>query len=193
MSLDHLPFGQTVRDSVRELRHVLRWTRQLLAEQYFTDPVAAQNGTGARCAGLLGERRGQAENPASTVLLDALDPPPRFTLNASDVVELRQSFVDERVIGVQKTEQRSVALKQIRQKQDRLLVHVRAQLLELGEELHALRFRCGKVVNMQPLAGELRPQAAHASVFEHTSRLLLQHVRMPECPIGSLRTQFLVG
>ncbi len=57
--LDELAHGQALGRGfvVGQPRHVLGRARQLLAEQHFADPVAAQDRAGARGAGLLGQRR----------------------------------------------------------------------------------------------------------------------------------------
>ena len=177
---DHLPFRQSRRNGVGQLRHVLRRTRQLFAEQHFADPVAAQDRTGPRGSGLLGENRGESKYPAPSVPIDSVDSPPGSPFDSFDAVELRHPFVDERVIRVQKRQERSVFLEQVGEKQDRLFVHVATQISELGKQLLALGFRHRKVVNVQPLAAKLRPQATNAGIFKHSSSLPFQHLGMGE-------------
>src|SRR5207247_7839054 len=65
------------------------------------NPVAAQNRTGARGAGLLGERRGYAEDAAAAVVANAVHAPPVRADHAGDAVVPRQRFVDERVVGIE--------------------------------------------------------------------------------------------
>ena len=59
-----------------QLRHILRRPGQLLAEQHFADPVAAQDRAGARCARLLAQRRRLRQNSAAGKLFGVIDLPP---------------------------------------------------------------------------------------------------------------------
>ena len=64
---DELPHGQAFgrRFIVGQRRNALRRLRQTFAEQDFADPIAAQDGAGARGARLLGQRRRLGQDAAA--------------------------------------------------------------------------------------------------------------------------------
>ena len=84
------------------------------------------------------------------------------------------------MVGIEEAQQRGVALKQIGEEQDRFFVHVSAQARELGKVFLALLLERIKVIDVQPLAGELGGQPPDASVRQHAPDLLCQHLRVGE-------------
>ena len=78
MLLHQLPHRQTFQGGFvrRQRRHVLRRTRQTLAEQNFANPIAAQDRAGARSARLLGKGGRLAQDSTPGKPLHAVDPAP---------------------------------------------------------------------------------------------------------------------
>ena len=133
------------------------------------------------------EDRRETQESAAAMLPCALHASPGLASNVRLTVELRQSFVGERVVGAQQFEQRAIALNQVGQEPNRFLVHVLAEDGELGKQPFVLRFCRGEIIHMQSLAAELRCQAAYLGLPEHPQRLPLKFLRATQCAAGSRR------
>src|SRR5947199_2751111 len=107
MPLDQLPLRQSCGDRIGKLRDVLGRPRQFLAEQHFANPVAAQDGTGARRTRLLSQSCRKPQDAAAVVLPNSLRAPPVWARNSLNAVELRQAVVDECVVCVQEAQHRA--------------------------------------------------------------------------------------
>ena len=126
------------------------------------------------------EGRGQPENTAARILSDAVNPAPFRTANTWNAVMFCQRLVQERVVGIENIQDRSVALKQIRKEANRFLVDCAAQARECREVAFALFIESVEVVDVQPLAGELGSQPPHARVVQHTASLCDQGLRFAQ-------------
>src|SRR5262245_47140158 len=89
--LHQLPDGQSLRGGfvLGQARHISRRTWQAFAEQRLADPVATQNRTGARGAGLFRQRRRLSEYPSPSIFPDAIDTPPLRSTHAGNAVMFR--------------------------------------------------------------------------------------------------------
>ena len=173
----------------RKLGHVLGRPRQLLSQEYFADPVAAQDGTGPGGSRLLAQSRGQRQDTAPPMLLHPPDAAPALSPHALNAIKLCQSLVDEGVIGIEQAQQGAVALKQIGKEADGLLVHVPAYIGKLGEVLLAFFFDLVEVVDVQPLAGELGGQTPHPAIGQHAPGLPDQHLGRTQPALGGQGAQ----
>ncbi len=172
--LDELPHGQAIGRGfiLGQPRHVLRRLRQLLAEQHFADPVAAQDRTGARRARLLRQRRRQPQDAAAAVLSRRRR---RAAIRArrrrecrSASPALRSRTCDRHRTG--SSTEPSRWNRSVKNRIDSSYMSPR-RLGELGKVPLALFVERVEVVDVQPLAGELGRQPPHARVAEHPPRL----------------------
>ena len=129
MLLHQLPHRQTFQGGFvrRQRRHVLRRTRQTLAEQNFGNPIAAQDRAGAQSAGLLGEGGRLAQDSTPGKPLHAVDPAPLVSADPRNPVMRGQGLVQKCMVRVENAENRTIVLKQIGKELDRLFVHRAAQ------------------------------------------------------------------
>src|SRR6266540_726329 len=195
MLLHQLADGQALGRGLvlRELRNPLRRARQAFPEEHLADPVAAQDGTGARGPGLLGEGCGLGEHSAAREPLHPLDAPPLAAAHPGDPVVLRQLLVEEGVVRIQDFQNRSVALEEVGEEPDRLLVHRAAEGGEGGEVPFALLLQVIEVLDHQPPAGELDRQPPDLLVAEHPPQLRHQDLRFAEPPGRRRAAELLVG
>src|SRR5262245_55341829 len=85
-----------------------------------------------------------------------------------------ERLVQKRVIRVEDFEHRTIALKQIGEKANRLLIHRAAQSGK-GREMPLALFVEGiKIVDVQPLTGKFRREPPSAIIAQHPVRLLDQ-------------------
>src|SRR5215469_15812457 len=101
--LHELADGQPFRGGLvlRQAWHVFRRPGQLFAQQHFGYPGATEYRAGPRRAGLLGQRRGQAEDAAAPVFANAIHALPLRTDNTWYAVMPGERFVEERIVGVE--------------------------------------------------------------------------------------------
>ena len=103
---------------------------------------------------------------------------------------LREVGVQEGVVGIEDVQDRAVALEEVGEKPDRLLIHRAARSGEGGEVAFALLAQFVEVVDVQPGAGEFGRQPACAVVLHHAAHLRGEHVGLPQLAAGGDGAQF---
>ncbi len=195
MLLDQLPDRQAGHGAFvrRQRRHVFWRARQALAEQHFGNPIAAQDGAGARRARLFGKGGRLAQDPPPGEPFHFVDPAPGLSADPRNPVMRGQGLVQKRMVRVENAQHRTVVLKQIGKELDRLFVHRAAQRHEGREVLIALFVQVIEIMNMQPLAGKLRGQPPKARIALHAPQLADQRVGIGELASRRDRRQLGIG
>ena len=108
---------------------------------------------------------------------------------------LGQDRVDERVIGVEEVEHRADpgCTRSTKKRMGSSYIAWRSSLVKLGEPLAVDAVVLLEAAELQPVAGELRGQAADAVVAEHAPRLRDEHLRLVQVARGGVGQQLVVG
>src|SRR5205807_4469062 len=109
-------------------RYVRRGRRHVGTEQFLQHPAPAEYGTSAVRVRGHGQDARLAQDAAAHRVLDG-DAAHFLALDAVDLVELRQAFVDKGVVGVDDLQDTAVLADDRVEEQDRLLAHGRGQLV----------------------------------------------------------------
>ena len=110
-----------------------------------------------------------------------------------DAVMLRELFVQERVVGIEHVKHRAVALEEVAKEADRLLIHRATQAGEGREIPFALLAQFLEFVDVQPGAGKLGREPAHARVAKHAASLRGERVGFVERAARREGAQFGIG
>ena len=155
-----------------QLRNAGRRSGQSLAQQRLVHPVTTQDWTCSGRTRLAGEESGHAQH--------ATPAPPTQTGNTApcpagrrqlDSVMRSQWWIQERVIGLEQIENRTIAAKHVLEETNRFFVHIGAKLCELRIQRFVLVIVAIKIANVQPLAGEVYRQPPDPIVLKHAVRL----------------------
>src|SRR5258708_1825724 len=100
---------------------------------------------------------------------------------------LRKQRVDECAIGVEKIEHRTILADNVDEESQRLFEHRPAELVrEAGEALAVDAVVLFEAAKLEPVAGELGGQPAHAVVAQHPPRLGDDYRRLMQVACGSM-------
>ncbi len=100
----------------------------------------------------------------------------RRSADAANAVVPRQALVDERVVGGQQFQRRSILAHEMLEEQLRLARHRVGERLVVVRERQRIGFDLGQVLEPEPLRREPRPQRGGTIVGEHPSHLPIEHV-----------------
>ena len=191
VTFDELALGESGGRFLGQDGHAFRRTRQFLTEDDFAEPVAAQDGTGARGAALFREGAGKSEDASTALRANAIDAPPVIPFRI-EAVMLRERPVHERVIRIEQRKHGAVLLEQIHEEAHGLLLHVAPQTDERREMALALFIERRDIAHVQPLASKLRGKTAHLRILHHAPGLRRQHFGIAQRAIHGEGSQFIV-
>src|SRR5207244_5014664 len=120
--------------------------------------------------------------------------PPLWPRHVRNAIVFRERFVEEGVIRVENLRDRTVALEEIEEEQDRFFVDRLAESRgERREQLLVLFLQRVEVADVNPLRAGLDRQRAEAFVLEHPSRLAGKGLRITQFSGGCASAQLIVG
>ena len=165
-----------MRRGLRQDRHVFGRTREFFAQQYFAEPVASQDGAGARSAALLGKRGGEGQDAAPTLGTDAVNTLPALAGHLETVMA-GQRAVHEDMVGIDEREHGAVLLEEVGEEALGFFLHITAQGDERREVSLTLLVERGDVAHVQPLAAELTGQPLRLGILDHATHLRREYLR----------------
>src|SRR5262249_28486603 len=146
----------------RKLRDLRRWRRDVLAEYSANDPVSALDRTRSQTGRASGQENRHRQQPAAAESLRAFDSEPpvaRFVWDWHSIM-FRQDRIHQGIVGEEQIEHRAIALRDVNEEPNRLLIHRLAKLVcEAAESaaIDAVVFL--EAPESQPVAGELDSQS----------------------------------
>ncbi len=177
---------------VVERRHVGWRRRGWHTEQVVHDPLAALHDRRAVRIGRDRQNRALAEQARARVILQrhAAEVAAR---HVRDAVVPREPFVDERVVRRQQLADRPVLTHLAFEKQPRLLLERRPEVVVEGREPRRVRPDARHVAQIEPLLEEVADQRVGAPVREHAPHLPVEHGRLTQRAVRRDTQQLVVG
>ncbi len=194
---EHLAHRQIrFRFIARQLGNNRRRRRHSDAEYFLYDPIAALHRTGSESGRILSKKYGHRQQPAASVTGSIIhtNPVAHVACYSGYAVVLCQRTINERVVSIEKIQDRAIIRNQVLHEPDRLLKHCFAQIVvERGKALAIHRVVGLELAKTEPVAGELSGHAPHAGVFQHAPGLRQQDVRPLQVTNGCVPQQLIIG
>ena len=172
------------------------WRRNVFAQQATHDPVPALDGTRPQAGCVPGQKNGHRQQAATSKLSSLFDADPFVAASFGDrqVVMSGENWIDERVIGIQKREHRTIVLRDVDKESKRLFVHRLSQfVVEFGETLAVDSVVLFEPPHVEPVATEFHGQPANAVVAQHPLGLGCEHFGTGQIARRRMRQQLVIG